>query len=105
LPIFDAIHRVSVRRLRDRANGVWSAIEAGFIGGAITDIQAIVDVKESKINSYLSRCDEIWLLIVTDAAHISSTLKLKFEPGSAIRTQFERVLLYNGDSNSVTRLK
>jgi hypothetical protein len=105
LPIFEAIHRVSVRRLKDRATGVWAAIDAGFIGGNMADIQAVVDLKEPKIRSYLSRCDEVWLLIVADGARISSTLDLESEPGSEVRTQFARVLLYDGDSNTVSRLK
>lgn len=48
---------MDVRRLKDRATGGWAAIETGFTGGTITDIQAIVDLKEPKTTSYLARCD------------------------------------------------
>jgi hypothetical protein len=105
LPIFDAIHRVSVRRLRDSATGVWAAVEAGFTGAGIADIQSVVDAKEPKIKSYLLRCDEVWLLIVADGTHISSSLDIEFEPSSTINTQFARVLLYNGASDVVSRLR
>jgi hypothetical protein len=94
-----------VRRLKDQAKGVWAAIEAGFIGGGISDIQAIVELKEPKIASYLSRCDEVWLLIVADGAHISSTLDLDIELDSTLRTQFTRVLFYDHVSKTVSRLK
>jgi hypothetical protein len=94
-----------VRRLRDGSKGVWTAIEGGFIGGAIADVQAVVDRKEPKTDSYLLRCDEVWLLIVADGVHISSTLDLEIQPGSIMRSQFARVLFYDGDSNTVSRLK
>lgn len=104
-PIFEAIHRISVRRLKDRTKGVWAEVESGFIGGAISDIQEIVDAKEPKIQSYLTKCDEVWLLIIADGAHISSTLDFDVDSRATLHTRFARVLLYNGESNSVFRLK
>jgi hypothetical protein len=104
-PIFEAIHRISIRRLKDRTKGVWAEAESGFIGGTMSDIQEVVEAKEPKIQSYLTKCDEVWLLIIADGAHISSTLDIELEPSATLRTQFERVLLYDGDSKSVLRLK
>src|SRR5438132_1465747 len=60
---------------------------------------------EPKVQSYLTRCDEVWLLIIADGAHISSTLDFDVEPSATLHTQFARVLLYSGDSQSVFRLK
>jgi hypothetical protein len=105
VPIFDAIYRISARRLKDGAKGLWAAIEAGFIEATVADIQAIVAPKEPKVSSYLSRCDEVWLLIVVDGTHISSSLDLKFETCPVIHTQFTRVLLYDGFLGVVTQLK
>jgi hypothetical protein len=104
-PIFEALHRISVRRLKDRTKGVWAEVESGFIGGTIADIQEIVDAKEPKVQSYLTKCDEVWLLIIADGTHISSTLDFDVEPSATLHTQFARVLLYNGESKSVFRLK
>jgi hypothetical protein len=105
LPLFDAIHRISVRRLKNRTKAVWAEVESGFIGGTIADIQEIADAKEPKVQSYLTKCDEVWLLIIADGAHISSTLDFDVESSATLHTQFARVLLYSGDSNSVFRLK
>lgn len=102
--IFDAIHRVSITRLRDGAAGLWAAIEAGFIGGAATDIQALVEQKDAKVEQYLRRCSEVWLLIVADGRHISSSLEIS-DVEALITTRFTRVLLYDGSTHTVTPLK
>ena len=104
-PIFDALPRISTTRLKDGSRGSWAAMEVGFIGATAADIQAVVNQKEPKVSSYLSRCTEVWLLIVASGVHISSTVDFKRETGATISTRFDRVLLYDGVGHSVTRLK
>jgi hypothetical protein len=71
----------------------------------VAELQAVVDHKETKIERYLQRCDEAWLLIVADGGHVSSSLELPPDSGSKLNTTFTRVLLYDGVVNAVTVLK
>ena len=105
LPIFCAVSRISIRRLRDESKGLWTAIEAGFVEVDIANLHGIVARKESKVDSYAEQCDEVWLLIVADSQHISSSLELKSKTGPALATRFSRVLLYNVVSDTVTQLR
>ncbi len=104
-PIFDCVHKVSVTRLKHGSKGLWASIEAGFVGVGVDEIREFIRAKEAKVKSYLANCDEVWLLIVADGRHISSTIELKLDNLPAFSSGFARVLLYDGVANVVTRLR
>jgi len=103
-PIFRAIFRIHVRRLKPGTTGVWWPTEAGFVGVSGSEIQRILDGKESLIAKYLEKCDCVWLVIVADGIRISSTVELELGDQNLI-TSFERVYFYDGASGQVLQLK
>ncbi len=104
LPIFRAIFRIHVRRLKPGMAGVWWPTEAGFVQVSGAEIQTILDGKEPLIKQYLEKCERVWLVIVADGMRISSTVELDLGDYNLI-TSFERVYFYDGASNQVLQLK
>ncbi len=103
--VFEMVSRVAVTRLKPESKGLWPSIEVGFIGIGIDEVAEFVKTKETKLGRYLANCDEVWLLIIADGRHISSSVELKADNSLALCSSFTRVLLYDAIVNAVTRLR
>ena len=74
----------------------WYCPSIGFIP-AITqeDIQGTIEGKERKLDSYTTKCSEVWLLIVANEFRVPSTVDLT-QPAMehCYQTQFDRVFFF-----------
>lgn len=75
--------------------------ESGFQGG----IGAAIEDKAGKLPSYLSRCDECWLIVGGDGRSAASSFEAPdgFEPAS-IESPFARTFFVDGWSGAVIEL-
>lgn len=96
----DRISRVSIRR--DDAlyrRGFWDTVEAGVLAPDVAQLQACIDLKESKLSGYRQNVDETWLLIVSGDFHMATNLdaervaeEVKEQP---LKTSFDHVILFD----------
>jgi hypothetical protein len=99
-------HSITIMRVRNDKQSLWSFISSGWIGVQTNEIQHLIDVKNEKAQEYLGRCDEIWLIIVADGLYISSNIDLPEATSSNIfESSFEQVLVYDRISSSVFPLR
>ncbi|MGE0886838.1 MAG: hypothetical protein AB7P14_25235 [Blastocatellales bacterium] len=99
------INRISILRKKPGLKSMWANTEAGIIGVSIDELQDIISGKESKLDTYLQKCSSMWLLIVADGEHISSSSDLGEEVQSHVfRGKFNKVLFYDSFRNSITEL-
>ena len=99
------INRISILRKNPTSKSLWANTEAGVIGISISELQSVISDKENKINLYLQKCSSIWLLIVADGEHISSSSDLGEDVGSYIfRSNFDKVLFYDSFQHRVVEL-
>lgn len=90
------ISYLSIVRLKPGAASLWSNTDAGFIDLAPDELQTLISSKETKMGSYLKKCTRVWLIIVADSEHISSSVSIKDDTSShSYLSQFEKVLFYN----------
>ncbi|MBU9491753.1 hypothetical protein [Burkholderia multivorans] len=89
------LHSVSIRRLDVVTKTFFSAPGATWVP-TITreDVERALSGKELKYDSYMTKCDEVWLVINTDTE--SMTTYFEFDPEILSRpfsTQFDHVFL------------
>jgi hypothetical protein len=102
--ISDYVSRVSIRR-RSSGKTVWSNVEVGPAEADAVELQRIISSKNGKVNSYLTKCSEVWLVIVADARRISSSGELSLrERQTKFESDFKKVLYYDAESDSVIDL-
>lgn len=102
--INDFITRVSLRR-RSSGRNAWSNVEVGPAEADGRELQDLISLKNVKVNTYLKKCSEVWLIIVADGQRISSSGELnngvrqmKFE------SEFDNVLYFDAEAESVIEL-
>lgn len=96
------LYSINIQRVKADGDG-WGIMSASFISTTQEEIQNIINLKDSKVSSYLKQCNEIWLLVVAESylalsGHISFTtdiLKHNY------RTNFNRVLFYDRATKQV----
>src|SRR5207302_1024302 len=60
-----AVREFWYRRVGTPGLSCWGPVRAGAVPQVSVDrIQAKIDEKQSRVSDYISRCDELWLLIV-----------------------------------------
>jgi uncharacterized protein YciU (UPF0263 family) len=102
----DVCHSITITRVRNDKQSLWSFISSGWIEVQTNEIQHLIDAKNDKAHEYLRRCDEIWLIIVADGHYISSNIDLPEATSSNIyESSFEQVLVYDRISSSVFPLR
>lgn len=105
--ILDGIcHSITITRVRNTEQSLWSSISSGFIGVQVEELQSLIDTKNAKIQYYLERCDVVWLLIVADGRHISSNINLSdLAANNTYTSPFEQVLVYDRISKRIFLLE
>jgi hypothetical protein len=102
--ISDYVSRVSIRR-RSSGKTIWSNVEVGPAQADAVELQRIISSKNEKVNSYLTKCSEVWLVIVADGKRISSSGELSLrERQTKFESEFKKVLYYDAETESVTEL-
>ena len=97
--------RVSIRRREPGSKNFWSNVEAGFIEVDASAIHKIIACKNAKVPAYLKNCDRVWLVIVADAEHISSSVEIsQLVAASGFSSDFEKVLFYDAFVDKVYEL-
>jgi hypothetical protein len=99
------VSTISVMRVRNKQQALWSSIDAGFVSVPANELQELLASKNAKVPKYLQRCDEAWLLIVAEGGHISSTAELPEDVRHYhFRSRFHRVLFLDRTNRQVTTL-
>lgn len=101
------VYGINVQRMRDDYSDGWGVVSAGFISASTVELQGIINEKDAKVHVYLTRCDEVSLLIVAESfldlsGHISfsqDVLSHKYTYG------FTHVLFYDRAIEKVHLLK
>ncbi|MGD2205655.1 MAG: hypothetical protein PVH17_02645 [Anaerolineae bacterium] len=95
-PLEKYVCAIVIMRVRNEQQSLWSSPSAGWIELLPEELEDLILSKDAKVNEYLQRCSRVWLVIVADGQHISSTAEL---PGEIrqhqIQSQFERILFYD----------
>ena len=99
------VNSISVTRVRNKQQALWSSIDAGFVSVPASELQELIASKNAKVPDYLQRCDEVWLLIVANGGYISSTAELPEDVQDAnFRSLFHRILFYDRPNERITTL-
>lgn len=101
------VFSINVQRMRDDSGDGWGVVSAGFLSTTTEELQGIINEKNPKVQGYMTRCDEVSLLIVAESCldlsgHISlsqDVLSHKYTTG------FKRVLFYDRATSRVHLLK
>jgi hypothetical protein len=101
------VYGINVQRMRDDYSDGWGVVSSGFISASSEELQGIINEKDPKLDVYLTRCDEVSLLIVAESfldlsGHISfsqDVLSHKYI------YNFNRVLFYDRATEKVHLLK
>ena len=97
------VSSISVTRVRNQA--LWSSVDAGFVSVPASELQELLASKNAKVQDYLQRCDEVWLLIVADGRYISSTADLPEDIQQVhFRSAFRKVLFYDRPNQRIATL-
>ncbi|MBV9864609.1 MAG: hypothetical protein JO316_04615 [Abitibacteriaceae bacterium] len=81
-------------------------MEVGPSGVDPQDLQDIISAKHARITSYLRKCSQVWLLIVADAAHISSIGDIDDSVRDYEYTSgFDRIIFYDAFNKKVVLIK
>lgn len=97
------VSSISVTRVRNQA--LWSSVDAGFVSVPASELQELLTSKNAKVQDYLQRCDEVWLLIVADGRYISSTADLPEDIEQVhFRSAFRKVLFYDRPTQRIVTL-
>lgn len=105
-PLYKFVDSIYVTRVKNVRQVIWSFISAGFVSVSVNELQPLLASKNTKVQAYLRRCDEVWLLIVADGRYMSSTGELLQEQSQSSRfqTSFQRVLFYDRLNKLITLL-
>ena len=99
-------HSITVWRVRNEKQSLWSLISSGWIEVQTEEIQYLLDSKNDKVEEYLQACDKVWLIIVADEQYISSNIDI---PGAVAnnvyKSAFEQVFIFDRISKSVFPLQ
>jgi len=74
----------------------WECSSVGFIPTLTSqNVQDVIDKKECKLDRYLLKCSEVWLLMVADALRIPSSVELDRSALShCYMTRFDRIFFF-----------
>ncbi len=99
------VHKIRVIRVRNEKQALWGSIESGFISVVPNEIQEIISSKNVKVRQYKTNCDEVWLVIVAEGTHISSTVGLEQDTlTNQFDSEFDKVLFYDRQEHKVINL-
>lgn len=99
-------HSISVTRVRNSKQTLWSFVNAGFIEVKANELQYLIDSKNDKIQEYLGLCETVWLVIVADGRFISSNIDLtSLTAHNVYSSMFEQVLVYDRVNKRVHQLQ
>lgn len=79
----------------------WVALEVGFVGLSKEDIDHLIEKKAKKLPEYSKGCDKVWLVIVCEGKHISSTVNPTNVVTQKFDYPFNKLLLYLHDEKKV----
>jgi len=96
---------ISVLKVRDVAQSSWSSMITGWTEVQTDEIQYLLDLKKDKVEAYLQNCDMVWLIIVADGEHISSTIDISVVKEQVYKTSFEKVFVYDYRRNGIFQLE
>jgi hypothetical protein len=97
---------ISATRVRNARRASWSVVSAGFVSASVQEIRELVAYKDAKVPTYLQRCHEVWLLIVSDGTSISSTLDLSVDVRQQlVASRFESAYFYDHQGKQAIRLR
>jgi len=104
-PLEEFLDSITILRVRNDEQSLWSFIDVGFIEVQVEEIQRLISAKSEKINDYKRHCNIAWLVIVAEGRHISSSVSLTEEVLSySYKSQFSRVLFYDRFTQRVFQL-
>jgi hypothetical protein len=73
---------------------------------SVEAVEDVIEIKEKRIGEYLSKCERVWLLIVTDTGMPSSHYDVPDAVTSCeYKTQFDKVFLMTCFNSSLFQLK
>jgi hypothetical protein len=102
-PLSDYCYYISVMKLKDKP--LWASHSTGFTYVSQKEIDDRIQLKTKKIQEYLLKCDDIWLIIVCEGQNISSMVDLQDINTWEFESPFDKILLYDRDKKRVYCLK
>jgi len=104
-PLEKFVHNIRVTRVRNQGQALWSSVESGFTSAVSNEIQEIISSKNVKAKQYRENGDLLWLIIVSDGRHISSTASLEESALNYIyQSEFDRVIFYDHQEQKIKDL-
>jgi hypothetical protein len=95
-PLFESVYFIHTERVPELRFAHWTVVKAGLVATLTPEyLQAEIDKKAKKINTYRKKAEEIWLLIVADPTQLSQKFSVPTEfPISSISSPFTRTFYY-----------
>jgi hypothetical protein len=92
----ETISGVTVMCSKRKAYNEWTATEGGFVHTEPSDIQRLLDKKETRLTSYRRSCKEVWLLVHFLANRISGSAEITEDIRRAhYRSGFDRAFVFD----------
>jgi len=99
-------HSITVWKVRNAKQSLWSFISSGWIEVQIDEIQYLLDSKNEKVEEYLQACNKVWLIIVADGRYISSNVDISGAVANNVyKTSFEKVFVYDRINKNIFPLR
>ena len=85
---------------------IWGVPDGGFVPTITAEyIQQKIDAKDSKVKNYLTRCSEVWLVLVADNGVLSSYFNISQEVANlTYQSLFNRVFYFENFDRKVVEL-
>jgi hypothetical protein len=102
-PLLDSVHFIHTERVPDCRFAHWTVVKAGLVATLTPEhLQAEIEKKAKKINTYRKRAEEIWLLIVADRTQLSQKFSIQTDfPISSVFSPFTKTFYYGYPAEDV----
>jgi hypothetical protein len=97
---------IRIYQIPGQVERFWSAPGGGFVPEcAPNDLQTVLDTKEQLFDTYRSKCERVWLLVVINGFALSASLELPEHTLAAqYPSRFDRVFILENHRNRVWEL-
>ncbi|MGA2808863.1 MAG: hypothetical protein ABSE87_12065 [Terracidiphilus sp.] len=105
-PLLDLVYFIHTERVPELRFAHWTVVKAGLVAPLTPEyLQAEIDKKAKKIDTYRKKAEEIWLLIVADPTQLSQKFSVPTEfPICSVSSPFTKTLYYGYAAEDVIDL-
>ena len=105
-PLLDLVYFIHTERVPELRFAHWTVVKAGLVATLTSEcLQAEIDKKANKINTYRKKAEEIWLLMVADPTRLSQKFSIQTDfPIGSVSSPFTKTFYYGYAAEEVIDL-